>query len=312
VQRSADALKLALPLNHKVPDDIAVWALMTDAQMQLGNYAEAERDAQWVLDLRPGSSLGFEKAALLRELFGDWEGAIEFLDEANRRTAPSDADQKSWLLTQKARLVLAGGNAEAAALILNEAVRLFPDSQLAAGGLARVRLTEGNNAEALRLLEARYQRVPNDANLYDWAEALALAGHAAEAAQRFAAFEKQASARDDATLQMIGYYCDTKPEPARALALASRAALERHDSATLAAYAWALYRSERFADAKIQMDQALAVGVRDAVYFCHAASIAARLNDSAGVERYSRALSGMPKGSCPVSAAVETASQVKP
>ena len=48
----------------------------------LGNYTEAERDCQWILDLRRGSALGFEKAAGLRELFGDNEGAIEFYGEA--------------------------------------------------------------------------------------------------------------------------------------------------------------------------------------------------------------------------------------
>jgi len=312
LHQSTEALKLAAELNHKVPDDIAGWALLVDANVQLGNYAEAERDAQWILDLRPGSALGFEEAASLRELFGDWEGAIEFVDEANRRTSANDADEKAWLLTQKAHLVLAGGNADAAALILMEAVRLFPDSQQAAAGLAQARLAQGNNSEALRLLEARYRRVPSASNLYDWAEALAVSGRAAEAAQRFADFEKQGAGHGDATLRLIGYYCDTKPDPSQALSLAGKAALERHDSATLAAYAWALYRSDRFADAKIQMDKALAVGIRDPVYFCHAASIAASLNDSEAVERYAKALSGLPKNSCSVSAALETASQVKP
>jgi len=43
---------------------------MVDANSALGNYSEAERDAQWILDLRRASALGFEKAADLRELFG--------------------------------------------------------------------------------------------------------------------------------------------------------------------------------------------------------------------------------------------------
>jgi hypothetical protein len=68
--------------------------------------SEAERDAQWILDLRRASALGFEKAAGLRELFGDDLGAIEFYGEALTRTAQSDLDQRAWLLTQKARLTL--------------------------------------------------------------------------------------------------------------------------------------------------------------------------------------------------------------
>jgi len=65
------------------------------------NDAEAERDAQWILDLRPGSRLGFVKAAAVRERFGDREGAIEFLDEAARRTSPNDSGERAWLEKQK-------------------------------------------------------------------------------------------------------------------------------------------------------------------------------------------------------------------
>ena len=310
--QSAEALKLATQLNRKTPDDLTGWALLVDANVQLGNYDEAERDAQWILDLRPGSSLGFEKAAMLRELFGDWEGSIEFLDEANRRTSPNDADQKSWLLTQKAHLILLTGNADAATAILIEAIRLFPDSQLAAAGLAQVRMAQGNYPEALKLLEERYHRVPNSANLYDYAEALAASGNTPEATRQFAAFERQAASRPDATLRLIDYYSDTKPNPSQALSIASKAASERHDSATLAAYAWALYRNDRFADAKLQMDKALAVGVRDPVYFCHAASIAASLKDSIAVDKYTKQLTSMPKTSCTVNPALQTASQVNP
>jgi tetratricopeptide (TPR) repeat protein len=101
------ALRAAGELNQKTPDDIAGWGLLVDANLGLGNNAEAERDAQWILDLRPGSTLGFVKAAAVRERFGDPEGAIEFLDEARRRTSPNDLDEQAWLLKQKARLAAA-------------------------------------------------------------------------------------------------------------------------------------------------------------------------------------------------------------
>jgi len=99
-----EALRLAAELNKKMPDDIAGWGLLADANLGLGNDAEAEHDAQWILDLRPGSRLGFLKAAAVRERFGDAEGAIEFLDEAVRRTSPNDRDELAWLEKEKARL----------------------------------------------------------------------------------------------------------------------------------------------------------------------------------------------------------------
>jgi|ERR1700728_555663 tetratricopeptide (TPR) repeat protein len=141
-QEFAEALKLATELNNRAHDDIGVWGLLVDCNMALGNFAEAKRDAQWILDLRSGSSLGFEKAAGLRVHFADPEGAIEFYDEANRRISANDADEHAWLLTQIASLQLASGDLKQAEDRLAQALKLFPDSQLALALQARVRTAE--------------------------------------------------------------------------------------------------------------------------------------------------------------------------
>lgn len=310
----AAALKVETELNKKTPDDISGWALLVDANVALGNYGEAERAAQWILDLRPGSSLGFEKAAHLRELFGDAEGAIEFLDEANRRTSQNDTDQKAWLLTQKAHLILGSGNAKGAADLLTEAMRLFPDSQRAAAEMANVDVSLGKYPDALTLLEQRYRKVPSAGNLYDWADGLARAGETEQADAQFKNFEAQARAdkHHTADLDLVAYYADRAKDPAKALSLAKETAASRQDSATLAAYAWALYRNGQFPDANVQMEKALTVGVRDPVYFCHAAMIAGATKDSSAAERYSKELSTMPGSSCPGASLVQSAREVKP
>jgi tetratricopeptide (TPR) repeat protein len=302
MDQPTDALALATSLHNKVPDDLAGWGLLVDANVALGNYDQAEKAAQWILDLRPGSALGFEKAAGLRELFGDVEGSVEFYDEAIRRTSQNDSDQRAWLLTQKARLLLSVGNSKAATEMLTQATRLFPDSQVALAVKAQVSTAEGNFAEAAKLFEQRYQTVPSAANLYDWAEALAKAGRTEEASVEFTKFEN--SKPHDATLPLISYYADRKNDPAEALALAQRRAGVRHDSATLEVYAWALYRNGKFQEAKVQMEKALAVGLRNSVYFCQAARIAASAKDAAAAERYAK------EGACPADAQVQTASEV--
>lgn len=142
------AEKLAVELNKRVPDDIAGWALVVDVNVALGNYAEAQRAAQWILDLRPGSSLGFLKAAGLREHFGDPEGAAEFYQEALKRTSQADLDQRAWLLTQDARQQLAMAKPQRAEELLQQALQLFPDSHLALAGLADVHAFQGRAANA--------------------------------------------------------------------------------------------------------------------------------------------------------------------
>jgi tetratricopeptide (TPR) repeat protein len=303
------ALKLAENLNHKTPDDIGAWALLVDANSALGNYAEAERDAQWVLNLRSGNALGFEKAAGLRELFGDNEGAIDFYEEALRRTAQSDLDQRAWLLTQKARLTLAAGNPKAAADILSEETRLFPDSQLATFVMADIEAANGNYTEAANLVEKCYHSVPSSANLYRWATALEQSGQKDKAAVQFSTFESKARAEINqpynANLQLIAFYTEHRNDPAEALRIATLESGQRQDCVTLAALAWALYQNGKFADAKTQMDKALAVGIREAGYFCHAARISAKVNNTADAARFEKELATFGTHSCPVDQPIE-------
>jgi len=277
-----EALREEQTLNKKVPDDIGGWASLVDANAGLGNYSEAERDCQWILDLRRGSALGFEKAAGLRELFGDDEGAIEFYGEALSRTAQSDLDQRAWLLTQKARLQLASGNAKAAAGTLTEAFRLFPNSQLASLVLADVQTANGNYSDAAALLEKCYRAVPSAANLYKWALSLDRAGQQDRANEQFAAFEKQARAQIsqpyNANLELIAFYTERKSDPAEALRIATLESAKHQDCHTLAALAWAQYQNGKFTDAKTTMDKALSVGIQDAAYLCHSALISAKVN----------------------------------
>src|SRR5215831_13838291 len=46
----------ALKLNKRMPDDVMVYGFLTDANVELGNYDEAEKSAQLMLDLRPGNT----------------------------------------------------------------------------------------------------------------------------------------------------------------------------------------------------------------------------------------------------------------
>jgi tetratricopeptide (TPR) repeat protein len=303
-QQYMKALKVASELNRQVPDDIGNWGLLADANTALGKYSEAERDAQWILDLRPGSALGFEKAAALREVFGDSTGSIEFYDEANLRTSPSDADQRAWYLTRKAQLELASGNTRLAEEAVNQALLLFPDSQLARSTLAAIRSAQGRYDEAASLLETNYKRVRSGKNLYVLAEVLKKSSHPEPSAALFQQFESKAkmemSRSGSADIDLIFFYLNQKNDPVKALSLAIARSAEYQDCDTLDVFAWALYTNGRFSEAKTQMDRALAVGVRSPLYFCHALQIASKLNDTAAAQMYRKELAEFGPNTCPV------------
>ncbi len=195
------ALEMAAEVNHKIPDDIALWGLLSEINTALGNYVEAVRDAQWVLNIRPGSLLGFTEAARLREAYGDPEGAIEFYEEARRRTALGDAEERAWLLVQIARLTGQTGGLKRAGELFSQALAMNPQSLLAIGGLANLRMMEGNYSEAVSLFEKRYEAVHDARSLYDLAGALEKAGRKDEAATAFREFRNEGARRDGTSSQ---------------------------------------------------------------------------------------------------------------
>src|SRR6476659_4616510 len=76
--RFAEALELATKLNRKAPEDLQVSGFLVDA--------DAEKAAQWMLDLRPGNIPGLTRAAYLRELYKDPDGALQLMQQAFNRT----------------------------------------------------------------------------------------------------------------------------------------------------------------------------------------------------------------------------------
>jgi tetratricopeptide (TPR) repeat protein len=286
----AAALDAAKPLNQKMPDDVLVYGFITDANVELGNYDEAEKSAQWMLNLRPGNLPALTRAAYLRELFGDIDGAYELMQMALQGTPPTENEDRAWILNQLAHLDLVSGKIDDAESVLKQALISFPGYHYALGNLAKVRIQQKRYAEAVDLLQQRYQAAPHAENLYDLAAALGLAGRNSEAQTMFAEFEKESLAEttkaDNSNHELVFYYADYANQPVKALEVAQREYARRHDVFTLDAYAWALHKNGQDAEGRKQIEAALAVRVRDAKLFRHAGEIALKLGDQKAAESY--------------------------
>lgn len=245
-----------------------------------------------MLDLRPGNLPGITRAAYLRELFGDIDGARELMDMACQSTPPTETEDRAWILTQMGHLDLMSGKKEQAERVLQQALALFPGYHYALGNLARLRMMQKRYEEAVNLLQQRYRAAPHAENLYDLAEALHRAGRTTDAHRSFAEFEAKSlaeSARaDNSNRELIFYYADHAQQPGKALQVAEHETAWRHDVYTLDAYAWALHANGQNAEARKQIERALAVGIRDARLYRHASEIALALGDKPAAERYSQ------------------------
>ncbi len=303
------ALELARALNKRSPDDFLVYALLTDACIETGNYDEAEKAAQWALDLRAGEISSLTRAAYLRELFGDIQGAIDLMQSAYAKTPPAEVEDRAWILTQFAHLQLRenprailtqfahlqllNGKPEIAEPALADALKLFPGYHYALGNLVKVRTAQKRFDDAVAVASDFVKTAPHPENLFVLGEALARAGKADEAREVCAEFEKKALAEsagaDNANRELVFYYADYAGKPVEALRIAKLEMERRQDVFTRHAFAWALHVSGRSGEAREQMDKALSVGIRNPVFAYHAGVIAAKLGDNVAAERHLQA-----------------------
>lgn len=286
----AAALDEATKLNKKIPDDIMIYGFLTDANVELGKYADAEKSAQWMLNLRGANVPSLTRAAYLRELFGDNEGAVELMETALQSVSPTELEDRAWITTQIAHLELASGKPQRAEALLEQALSEFPNYHYALGNLAKVRVQEKRYDEAVQLYLQRYNAAPHAENLYDLAEAWELAGKHDEATKAFAEFEKKSLAEstkaDNSNHELVFYYADHAKQPQKALEIAQRELVRRQDVYTLDCYAWALYANGEYSEAQQQIQRALSVGIQDAKLFRHAGEIALKTGDTASAQRY--------------------------
>jgi tetratricopeptide (TPR) repeat protein len=283
------ALDLARALNKQAPDDLLVYGFLTDAHAELGNYIEAEAACQWMLDLRPGNIPAFTRAAYLREIFGDIEGAIELMFKAYQRTPPLEVEDRAWLLTQLGHLELQARRTENAEKILQEALTLFPEYHYALANMAKVRSAQKKHNEAAELLKRRYAAAPHPENLFALAEGLEHAGRRAEAKTAFKEFEGRALREsvtwDNANRELIFYYANYAKKPVEALKIAQMEFRRRQDVYTLDAFAWALHVNKRHKEAIEHIDRALAVGLQDPEVLARAAIIRSSLRASSPAKK---------------------------
>ena len=281
------------------------YGFLADAHTELGNYDQAEQAAQWMLNMRPGNVPGLTRGAYLRELFGDTEGAVEFMSSAFHRTSPIEVEDRAWILTQIANLYLSTGKLELAESVVQQALELFPGYHYALASLGKLRLAQGRFDEAAEVFEKRFEAAPHPENLYDVAVALERTGKTDEASAAFAKFEtlgrQEMKGPDNCNRELVFYYADhtarapapvagglTGQGPEEALRIARMEIERRQDVFTLDAHAWALYRNGYYEEARKQIDRALAVGIRNAKMLYHAGAIAAKLGDRSNAEDFWR------------------------
>jgi tetratricopeptide (TPR) repeat protein len=284
------ARDLAKALNHRTPDDVMTYGYIAEADIALGNYPEAETNAQWMMNLRPNNTPALMVGATLRVLFGDSRGAIEFLNRAGAQTSPVEVEEQAWIANQDASILIDSGQIEQAAQVLKQAAQSYPNYPYTTENLARVRMAQNRPAEAVQLLLTATALDHDPHALYQLATAQQSGGQVREARATIDEFKKLANdpahASDESKRDLILMLAESRDTAPDALKLAQAQIKTQHDVWTLDAYAWALFVNGEFQEANANIQKAMAVGIQSAQIFDHAGHIAQKLNRGEDATKY--------------------------
>jgi tetratricopeptide (TPR) repeat protein len=262
------------------------FGLLGDTLMEQGRLAEAADAYQKMMDLKPFYQ-SYVRAAHLRWLTGDLEGAIEMMTAAVKAASPRDPESVAWAYVRLATYHLQRGQLVEAERMVTSALQYVPDYAAALLVRGRIQLAQRKLAEAVATLEkaARLNPLPE----YNWtlADALRSVNRLDEAI----AVERLVLA-DGGDPRTVSLFLSTRQTDVEKAVNLARAELEkRSDVFTLDALAWALARAGRIEEASAVISRALAEGTQDGRLFLHAAAIAAaggHLNDAARWARKAR------------------------
>lgn len=270
------ARDVAMQLVAESPGTAYVYGILIDALVELGAYEEAVQRCDEMLRLRPGLA-SYSRAAYLRELHGDTEGAIEAMTLAAEAGVTGEID-RSWALFQLGQLYLAENDVDAAAALFEGILEETPYYAYAIGGMAQVMMQRGDYARAIDGFKEAYALVPADAFLEGLVEMYTLQGNAAQVEvyrqQLQQGYMDAADMGENVRMEYADFLADGGRQLEKALELAQMEYERRPGHLhALETYAWALHKNGRSAEAIPYIEQAMRLNTGDAMVYFRAGEI---------------------------------------
>src|SRR5581483_8942663 len=222
---------------------------------------------------RRPSAAAYARVAYARELQGNLDGAIEVMKLAADATSPTDPEGLAWTRAQLGDLYFQRGRLNDAKAAYAQASQAFPGHPFAVIGYAKVIAAEGDRVGAINLLAGLAETSPTPDLFARIGDLYAQLGHRDEAERQYALAE--AAWRTDAPepKNLARFLADHDRNLNDAVAIAERAARERHDIFTEDALAIAYFKTGRVDEARRAIAQALRTGTRDQSIRAHAKAI---------------------------------------
>lgn len=283
------ALRDGLRARRLAPDIVKPFAVVVDANVELGRYAAAGRALQRMIDRKPNLD-AYARVSYFRELHGDLPGAREALNLALAAggEAPENA---AYIQALQGNLELVRGRRDAARAAYRAAVARVPGYVPAIVGLARVDAASRRHDAAIRRLRGVVARLPLPGYVILLGETQMAAGHRAAARRTFGIVRAEqrllAGAGFNTDVDLATFEAD-HGDHARALKLARAAWRNAPGVRSADALGWALTCAGRPRQGLAWGRRALRLGSRDALFLYHAGMSARAAGDRAAAARLLR------------------------
>jgi tetratricopeptide (TPR) repeat protein len=265
-----------------------LYGALGDAELQLGNYDAAFEATQRMVDLSPDTA-SLTRASYTWELRGELATATDLMQRA-LDDAPTPADE-AFALVHLGELAFNAGDPEAALTFHVAALEAAPSDVAALAGRARAEAASGQVETALDHYAEVVDRAPEPGYILEYADLLRARGRHAEAAAQYELFTTvqrlfaDSGVQPDATAALFEA---EHGDPSTALTIAEANLAVNPFVDAYDAYAWALHRNGRDAEARAAIERALALGTASAQFHYHAGVIEHALGDDQAARRHLR------------------------
>lgn len=181
--RFKDALMVAESAKSINPNNAYIYGVLVDANVELGNYEEAVKMSDIMQGLKP-SLESYSRASYLREIYGDYPGAIDAMILAVQAGLPG-SEPYCWSKKVLGYLYEQTGKYDKAEKIYKEIILERPSYAFALEGLARVEKNKKNYEAALKYLDDAAAIMPEFSFHEEMADIYSLQGDAEKSKNKY-------------------------------------------------------------------------------------------------------------------------------
>ncbi|MBC3541628.1 tetratricopeptide repeat protein [Rufibacter sediminis] len=270
--------KAALAINNR---GAAVYGVLCDAYVELGQYEDAIAMADQMTALRPDLK-SYSRVSYLREIHGDLPGAIEAMEAAVRAGFPG-LEQTAWSQVTLGHLYEKTGDLTKAEFQYQKALSQYNQYAFALSGLGRIALKKGQRKAAQELFVQAANTLPEFTFQEELVRIYVKQGQNAKAAETLeeliAGMEEDQEAGHIVDLELANIHLELKKDYATALEYALKEYERRPDNIDVnKTLANIYYHQQNYAKASAHIQKATRTNSQDAELLCLNGLIAYKTN----------------------------------